>query len=189
MKNIVDIVEEQIVNRMNNQLTVKLSANKNVQVCDLKWSRVNKGLLDSDNNGYIIESINYELNQLRLTDDFEGVDDFVYLEPPLYVHGTPKTTNIEWTKLTNNELAKVPFIWLVEPVPEKFLGDDSSVERESEIRVLFCDNRDGSQWTNGDIHAERSKTLYKMIDSFIEAIQKTQYSKDTRIFQLETSRN
>lgn len=172
MIDIVDIVEDQIVNKMDNQLTVKLSANKNVQVCDLKWSRVNKGLLDSDDNGYLIESINYELNQLTLTDDFEGVDDFVYLERPLYVHGTPKTTNIEWTKLTNNELAKVPFIWLVEPVQERFMGDESSVERESEIRVLFCDNRDGSQWTNGDIHAERSKTLYKMIDSFVEAIQR-----------------
>jgi hypothetical protein len=172
MIDIVDIVEGQIVNKINNQLTVNSFVGGVITVCDLKWARVNKTLTDSASNDYLIQSIDDETKEITLTTAYIGTIGTVYLEIPLYVHGTPKTTNIEWTKLTNNELAKVPFIWLVEPVSERVFGNDSSVERESELRVLFCDNRDGAQWTNGDIHAERSKTLYEMIEAFVEAIQK-----------------
>lgn len=171
MEDIVDIVDHQIVRKMNNKLTVQSSANKSIFVCDVKWARANKGLFDSDGKAYIIENVSAE-GGIELTEDFEGVDDFVLLERPLYVHGTPKVTNIEWSLLTNNELAKVPFIWLVEPVIEKPFGVESSVERESELRVLFCDSRNATQWTNHDIHFQRSEMLYRMVDQFVKAIDK-----------------
>jgi hypothetical protein len=172
MENIVDIVEQEIVNKMNNRLQVTGFANTNIQVCELKWARINKGLIDADENPYIIESINEALDIITLTDDYLGGNDYVELEMPLYVHGTPKVTNVEWSLLSNNEDAKVPFIWLVEPVNERPFGSQSSIERESELRVFFCDNRDGVNWTNNDIHELRSKALYRMVDEFMKAIDK-----------------
>jgi hypothetical protein len=144
-------------------------ANKNIVVCNLKWARVGKGIIANDDEGYFIESINYETNTITLTDNYESPLGVAYLELPTYKYGTPKATNTEWQP---NELGVTPCIWLVEPVDEQPFGRDSSVERESDLRLIFLDSRDSVNWLNKDIHEQRSRSLYALQEEFVKTIER-----------------
>ena len=183
MEDIVYIVEQEIVNKLDLSINVLEKANRNIRVCDLKWARIGKGIFGSDDQAYIIESIDYSTNIITLTDDFESPLGVAYLERPSYKYGTPKTTNKEWSA---NELGVTPCIWLVEPVDETPQGTQSSVERESNLRLLLLDSRDSVNWLNKDIHNLRSKQLYAIQEEIKETIERNPIFKPISNF---SSRN
>lgn len=174
MEDIVFIVKEQIVDKLDNSIQILSKANNNIVVCNLKWARVGKGIIANDDAGYFIESIDYDTNTISLTDDFDSPLGVAYLELPTYKYGTPKATNKEWKP---NELGVTPCIWLVEPVEEQPFGRESSIERESDLRLLFLDSRDAVNWLNKDIHEQRSRSLYALQEEFVNTIERNSIFK------------
>lgn len=172
MEDIVDIVDE-IVSMMNVDLTVIDVNGAVITVCSIKWARKGKLIIGSDEEPYLIVSVNNDLSQITLGKAFTSPGKTVKIELPLYFHGTPRVTNSEWSAFSSNEMNKVPWIWLVEPVNERIEDDNSSIERRSELEILFIDSRDGVNWTNDQIHAERSGLLYNMATEFINTIKRT----------------
>jgi len=172
MRDIVDIVEEKIVDQMNLSLKVKEVDGQFITVCSVKWARVGKILTGSDGEEYIIANVDQDHKKITLNSPFTSPKTTVNIERPLYFHGTPVVMNQEWKAKDHLEFNKVPGIWLLEPVEEQAQDTQSAVERRSELRVLFFDSRDGVNWTNGDIHAERSLLLYSMVDEFIRTIER-----------------
>jgi len=168
MEDIVYIVEREIIDKLDLSINV-LSINANtIHVCNLKWAQVGKVLTAEDGQEYTIINIDYVNNDITFSTPFVSSIGFVFLERPKYKYGTPKTTNVEWSP---NELGVTPCIWLVEPLNETFLGNDSSVERESPLRLLLLNSRDAVNWLNKDIHDMRSKQLYSLQDEIIETIE------------------
>ncbi len=170
MRNIVDIVENEIIARMDNRVMVLSFAGKKVTVCNAKWARKNKVFTGTDNLPNLI--VNVVGNDIFLELDYTGGTGYASIELPIYFHGTPRVTNTEWKASGNNEAAKVPFIWLVEPVNEEYQNEESVIERNSDIQILICDSRDGTNWTNNDIHSQRSNTLYALADEFIASVKR-----------------
>jgi hypothetical protein len=177
MEDIVKIVERDIVGKMNPTLQVLFINGAEIKVCFVKWARRGKTVTDVDNVAHIILSVNHAENIITLqTEPAEG--DLV-LEMPLFMHGTPREVNHEWTARPKMEITKVPAIWLVEPVEETEFGRESSLERESDLRLIFFDSRDGSQWLNKDIHEERTQSLLNLKSEFKQAIARNTRFKNT----------
>lgn len=172
MTDIVDIVEQEIVNKMDNILSVVTSSTNTVTVCSAKWVRIGKVLTDSDSNEYTITDVNYSTNTITLNTNFIGENDFVTIERPYYFHGTPLVTSEEWGAFTNNEENKTPFVWLIEPVVERLEGRESSRLGEFELVCYFVDGRDHVNWTNDNIHEKRSNILYAMANEFVDTIER-----------------
>ena len=171
MRDITDIIED-VVNQMDNTLKITKVGGNNVYFCDLKWFRLGKAITGEDSQPYLVDDVNYTAKKLTLSLPFTSPETTVTFDRPYYFHGTPMTTNNEWQAFTNNEEAKCPFIWLIEPVSEVFNGYESVIERESEVRLLFIDNRDSVNWINDDIHENRSTALYGMVDEFIATLER-----------------
>lgn len=167
--NIVDIVENNIVNAMNNKIQIVSFDDAVIVVKNPLWTRKNTILTDDLNNEYKVIDVDYTLNQITLNTDYIGSNKIVTIPIPFYYHGTPMVTNAEWKS------QNVPFIWLVEPVQERGEDSNSSIERESELVLLFVDNRDDVNWLNNDIHAKRSQSLLNMAESFEKAINDNPY--------------
>jgi hypothetical protein len=97
----------------------------------------------------------------------------LYLNRPKFFTGTPIATDTEWRKFTDNESDKTPFIWMVEPTSESVLDDqDSSIERNSNMHIVFLDSNNVEDWLTLDTHDYRLQSLYNMRTEFINAIKK-----------------
>ena len=169
MEDIVKIVEREIVAKMDTELTLENVDGGTLTVCSVKWARKGKYILNEANQTFQIVGVDYTENKIFLQDAFVGEKAFLYR--PILVHGTPKETNEEWTKNPIFELDKLPVIWLVEPTEERPFGRESALERESDLRLVFFDSRDETQWTVKNIHDERTQSLLNMVDAFEKAIR------------------
>ena len=174
MEDIVYIVENEIINKIDNSVTItEIVSTNSVKLCSVAWLKVGKTLTVSGNS-YIVESIDFATGVVTLTTAFTDSIGVGYIELPAYRFGTPKTTNMEWSP---NELGATPCVWLVEPVSERFMGNESSVERESDLRLLLIDSRDAVNWLNKDIHDNRSASLYLLQDAVVKAINNNAFFK------------
>lgn len=175
MEDIVKIVEREIVAKMDNSLELLNVAGIFITVCNVKWARKGKDLKDENDVIYKILAVDYETNLITLNAPFVGLE--VYLDLPFFVHGTPKETNEEWTKNPIFELDKLPVIWLVEPLDERPFGRESSIERESDLRLVLFDSRDGTNWITKTIHSERTQSLLNMVAEIEKVLKKNQMFK------------
>lgn len=142
MRDIDDIVEEEIIAKIDNVLTVSYASEvvnqeQTVRFCDMKYLRLYLGFV-MGNNGYSIISIDGEEVTVTV---FDGIDPLevgnqVTIERPFYFRGTPKAVNSEWKAFSDNEMDKLPMVWLVNPVEEEFFRNDPK-ERRSDIRLFI----------------------------------------------------
>lgn len=174
MRDIVDIVEDDIINKMNNVINVKSFVGNVLTVCGVKWARDNKTVTDSLGNEFKITDVNHDTLEITLTPvtgpDFSGKT--LDLPFPSYFFGTPISTNKEWGNFDADEKKKVPFIWLVEPTSETLNPEDNPIERNSDLVLVFLDSNNIEQWRTEDTHSERLRSLYNMVEEFINAINK-----------------
>lgn len=177
MEDIVKIIDREIVQKMDNELKLINVQGVVLKVCGVKWAREGKLITDDASVTYKIVDVNYETSEITLDSTFTGQKAFLYR--PIFVHGTPRETNEEWTKNPIFEWEKLPVIWLVEPFDETPFGRESSIERESEIRCVFFDSRDGTQWLTKNIHEYRTQSLLNMIEEFNLTVQKNRIFKRT----------
>jgi hypothetical protein len=175
MEDIVKIVQREIVAKMDTKLELIDVDGGTLTVCSVKWARKGKYILNEANETFQIVGVDYTENKIYLQDAFVGEKAFLYL--PILVHGTPKETNEEWTKNPTFELDKLPVIWLVEPLEERPFGRESALERESDLRCVFFDSRDGTQWVVKNIHDERTQSLLNMVDAFEKSMRSNRIFK------------
>jgi len=96
---------------------------------------------------------------------------FYSVDPPFYFHGTPIGVNQE----TNAELVskKAPMIYLYEQFSETEMDENSSIVRESQIRLFFLDTADFENWDTEDYYSIRLEGLNSFVDQFILAYRKS----------------
>jgi len=174
MRDIVYIVEEEIIDQMNCVITV-LSINGTVlTVCNVKWARVGTVLTDSLSQTYTVTAVDYVLKTITITPNgaYTFVGKVINLNKPYFFTGTPISTNKEWKSFSNDQRQKVPFAWLVEPNDEDFKDDTNTLERESDLLMVFLDSNDISQWQTMDTHDNRLRSLYNMVEEFVDTIKR-----------------
>lgn len=182
-KDIINIVGE-IVDSIDKNVIIRkienadLSSVKLFYECSLKW------LKEGDVIFYIKDEETREATVTEIGDGFIIVlktePDYVWesnyftiSNPIYYFKGTPLATNSEFQVKDLNEDFKTPFIWLVEPTDELFHeNDNSTLERESELRIFFCDKTNFEEFTVQQHHDNVIKYLNDWVDGFMEVIKK-----------------
>lgn len=185
MEDIVNIIKREIIDKMNVLLTITNieliegePVTSLISVCDVKWARIGKYIIDEYDVQFQIIDIDYASGEITVTGQFEGLEARLY--NPFYFYGTPMQVNSEWGSVTKVEVDKIPFIWLIEPLNENPFGRESALERTSEIRLLFVDGRFVTNWKVKDIHEFRIQSLLNMVEQFENAVN------ENRIFQKVT---
>lgn len=172
MRDIIYIVEEDIIDKMNCVINVDSFVGNVVTVCSHKWERVNSTVTDELSNTYKVTAVDYGSNEVTLSP--EGAYTFsggsLTLNKPHFFTGTPLATNKEWSNFNNDERQKVPFAWMVEPTTERFNSVTDSLERESDILIVFLDSNNIEQWVTTETHSNRLQALYNMVQEFVDTI-------------------
>jgi len=173
LKNIVYIVRDEIVTKMDREVEVLSFIGEVLTVCDVKWARINMKVYDSLDNVYTILDVDYDNEIITLSPDgayvFSG--DVLKLTNPIFFVGTPIATNKEWGEFNPDERKKLPLCWMIEPTSERFNSDENSIERESDLRIVFLDSNNIEQWNTIDTHNQRLRAIYNMVHWFVESIK------------------
>lgn len=170
MKDIIYIVEQEIIDKMNCNVTVNSITSNVLDVCNVKWAAVNKIVQDGSGTDFTVASVDYDVNTITLV-DATGFTGNMVLQKPYFFVGTPMATNAEWKKAAANEFSKVPFIWMVEPTSERFDFSGSSIERESDVRLEFLDSNNVTDWITKQTHDFKLQSLYNMYAEFVRVIE------------------
>ena len=120
--------------------------------------------IDIDGTDYNIRSVNFNVSI-----EVSGVVSApsVYTIPnPFYFHGTPIMTNNHISGASENN--KAPMIYLYEIIKETEMSENSSIVRESDLRLFFLDSANFSEWETDDHYSQRLKGLNSLVDKFIE---------------------
>ena len=171
MRDIIYIVEQEIVDKMDRNVTVDSINVNDLSTCGVKWAAVNKIVQDGNGTDFTVEAVNHDTNVITLV-DATGFTGNMVLQKPHFFVGTPMATNSEWKKFSSSEMDKTPFIWMVEPTPERpDFSTKTSIERESDIRVVFLDANNVKDWITTQTHALKTQSLYNMYTEFVKAIR------------------
>jgi hypothetical protein len=163
---------ENLVNKIDSSLYGEYDIQTGkTYVCDTKWARVGKTLLDHDKK-FIITEIDYD-NYIVAELIGEGTDvlnGYFYLDSPFFMTGTKLATNREWTIAEDNLEDKLPLIWLLEIISETGYGRGSSKERDIETRLFFLDETDPSQYYTKQHRYNVVIPMQKLMDEFLKVI-------------------
>lgn len=155
---------------MDRNVTIKLIAANDLTTCGVKWAAVNKVVKDGNGTEFTVSAVNYDTNVITLV-DATGFTGNMVLQKPYFFVGTPMATNSEWKKFSSNEFNKVPFIWMVEPTPERPDYTGASIERESDIRIVFLDSNNIKDWITTQTHDFKLQSLYNMYTEFARVVR------------------
>lgn len=180
MKLISDIIEQEIINKLDNQLRVEsFSAVANneqtVTFCDIKWLKLYE-FVTVNNVKLIVKSITNNTVVFKITTQSINYSTLVLIQKPLFFNGTLSNTKYEWSKYlndfgVNSERDKLPFIWLVSPTDEITNGYDQGSTRTATCKLWFVH---WSDWNllNIDRQNEAIRPLYSLVNAFQQAIVK-----------------
>ena len=156
--------------------------------CDTKWARVGKTLFGYDSNGagigHIIRGVSTD--EYILTDHYYSDHISYALNSPFPIVGTPISTNIEWTKYSNDLTTKTPLIWLLENHTEKVYGLEYSLERDINMKILFLDETDILNYKIEDHRLQVVQPMIKLQEEFIKVIDKNAIYKRLKDFNRDT---
>lgn len=187
MRDIVDIIRNEIVASINNQVKVISVVGENtnfitVKLCSLKWLKIGMPVI-SGLNAFVVTAIDYDTKEVALSKTTPSSTlvrrDLVDIKTPTFVHGTRIIANSEWKAITNNSDQRLPLIWLYESIDEDEKDENSSIESEPRLKVFFLDwyNPSGSLVNeNSNPNPEkqiRKQTVIPMLglkDEFIRVI-------------------
>jgi hypothetical protein len=156
--------------------------------CDTKWARKGKIVKDSSDNEFLITGINYDENITSdsLTPPNPVLDGLTILPKPFFISGTKLATNREWTIAGTNVTEKTPIIWLLETISERKFGRESALERQSEVRLFFLDETNVRQFYTEDHRREVVYPMQKLVESFIESINKNRKFKTLEDYTIKS---
>lgn len=168
MKPTVDILDEFISNLSLSGTVWNFSddgTDTTLEVQDTFHARANM-MLDVDGNLYKIAAV--VVNQSITVSGVLGSAETYKVPNPHYFHGTPMMVNANHISGADDP-DKVPMVYLYEILKEKDKPVDSSVQRESELRLFFLDNANYDDWTTDDHYSKRLAGLNNLVDEFIRA--------------------
>lgn len=205
VRDIDDIVEE-IVLEMDVSLSVKAfepaqPSHQLVKLCDTKYLKLygyftevssdglerNWTVLSYDNgNGYLslLPPLKYP-GEVLAELDFNST---IYLPRPYYFRGTKMAVNYEYVNFSQDERERTPMIWLVKPTREVWNNKESSIERQSNLRLFFLTIADYLNDLTKDHIEKRTHPLIELAHVFVNHIETSgkfnrKVSFETRDFQ------
>lgn len=90
-----------------------------------------------------------------------------------YLTGTRLAANQEWTIAGSDLRDKLPLVWLLETINEKFYGPGSPIERESELRIFFLNETNIAEWYTEDHRTNVVQPMTELALAFIDTINNT----------------
>ena len=93
-----------------------------------------------------VSGVNASLKRINVLGDFPDAKQVTY-QPPFFFHGTPYATNSHLSHL--NDINKVPMIYLMEIINERFGGPESR-GLTVDLRLFFLDVANFSDWMTDD---------------------------------------
>lgn len=173
-----DVIKNEILAKFDNKIRVKEVVStfgqqiSFVRFCDYKYLEFYKGksfgqysINDISSSGVVSVTAGQLLN----------VGDEIPLPIPLFFSGTQYVTVEEWHRFAeetdNREESKLPFIWLVTPYNQRFMGEYKTINFKNDCRLLFV------HWSNwSGLNEERLENaidpLRALAKSFVHAIIK-----------------
>lgn len=139
-------------------------------------------VLDVDGTGYEIISV---VNNEAITVSGVLASPVIYTVPnPFYFHGTPMMTNAHINGAREQD--KLPMVYLYEILRERDMRRNSSIRRESDLRLFFLDSANFDEWETDDHYSQRLLGLNNLVDAFIE--QAREYQCCFYLFETEFTR-
>lgn len=163
---ITDIVEQEIVDKLDNQLKVIRASSvvndiQTLEFCDIKWLELYNVFIGG------LQVVNISGNSVDVaTSTPISVGTVLEIQRPVFFHGTPLNTVQEWHEFSTNEKEKLPFIWLVTPTDDNYQDRKSTIERIDNCRLFFV------HWSNWlELNQNRVndtiRPLHSLVDAFI----------------------
>ena len=88
---------------------------------------------------------------------------------PFYYHGTPIMTNAQ---INGKKPKQFPMIYLYEILRERDKRINSSIARESDLRLFFLDTANFEDWNTDEHYSKRLVGLNCLVDYFIDTARK-----------------
>jgi hypothetical protein len=88
-----------------------------------------------------------------------------------YLTGTRLAANQEWTMASSDLRNKLPLVWLLETINERFYGPGSPVERESELRIYFLNETNIAEFYTEDHRTNVVQPMTQLAQAFVSVIQ------------------
>lgn len=168
-----------IVNDLINELEIKVNFDQVFDNLDGTYT------ISTKNTGYLfptyefqLSGVNYKvLNQAGKEFEFNNkftvkgnaapIGSYLIMDNIKYYHGTVIATKEE---LKQKELSKdkFPMAFLLEVLDDEFNNeDDSSIDRESQIRLFFLSETDESNWNTNEHYEYSIKPMRNLVYNFI----------------------
>jgi hypothetical protein len=172
MKDLTEILKE-VVDKINLELNVIDIQGNKIFLCNTLHLAVEDIIEDGNSNKYQITEMT--VNEFIVVIPVDGAPDpfnssIVVCPPPVFLFGTPASTNNEYLALDADSAEKLPLIWLLENYEETFFGRESSIERRSAFRIFFLDETDEEEWLNKEHHQLVIQPMMNLCEAFIDAI-------------------
>jgi len=170
------IILKELIDAMDLTIAVNSVVGDKIYVCKTLHLRELRVIEDELGNEYEVQDISNDewIQVVALNgapDPFEG--STVVCPPVYYLHGTPVTTNSEYSDLATESGNKTPFIWLWENYREDIFGIRSSIEREIKPRIFFMDETDEEDWTNEEHHKQAIQPMINLANELLRTIRNT----------------
>jgi len=174
------IILGELIDSMDLTIAVNSQQGNKIFVCKTLHLNTQKTVTDSQGNKYKVSNwANDEWLELvpqgAAPDPFN--DTLINCPPPTYLHGTPSSTNDEFSQIEVRMGAKVPLIWLYENYRETKNGRGSTIERETTPRMFFLDQVNSPEWTTKEHHRQAIQPMANLADLLTETIEKNRMFK------------
>jgi len=185
MTNELSNIVQGIVDQMDCTIQGEYNANIGVtETCKTKWARIGKTVADNVGNIFTIQDLDFNEYIIGLNPTAVDLNGTINLNPPLFIHGTKKATNVEWTKLNNNVTQKTPIIWLLGSLNFKQYGRESVIDIESSIRIFFLDETDIVNYKTADHIENVVYPMEQLAKEFIDTINRNRKFKTIESWEI-----
>jgi len=157
-------------------------------VCDTKWSRVGKTVLNQAGDVYTISEVSEDLYIVAqpLDPSSPNLDGIISLTAPFYISGTKMATNREWTISTNDMTKKTPLAWLLELIRITKPGRESVIEFDTSLRLFFLDETDITNYYTKDHRDNVVEPMSKLAGAFMQVIEDDRQFETIESYELIT---
>jgi hypothetical protein len=178
-----DVIQEYIINDLDNRLNVlEVSEVTNdlqdIMVCNIKWIKLYEFFTIGE-QAYVVTNISGRTITVEIAEGADAItlNSDIRINKPLLFDGTLSNTRVEWAGYSDEERAKLPFIWLVSPTETNTANDQGQQLATAILKLWFIH---WSDWTklNADRQNEAVRPLYALYKEFMNTI-----NRNTHIFE------
>lgn len=182
MRDIYDIVKTDIFNSINSNvkvLSVDAVANgtQKVYLCSNKWLRVGDIITDITNHTFEVLTIANDYIIIKITNVNNKLSkgENVSIKAPKFLFGTHTSANNEYMMYSNDNVNRLPLIWLVEAISIEEYGLMSSLEQKPSLKFYFLDENNPVEYLNEDYRLNVVSPMIALKDELIRVIQENKY--------------